>query len=94
MPIRTSLRGLLAVLAITASGAAPTRADEQPAFPHEQQARLRQVEDQVVDVQRALFAARQRQDTVAAQDLGKQLTDLQRERKQLIRATAGQLPSE
>ena len=93
MRIRAPLRALLALLALTAA-AAPMRAEEQPVFPHEQQARLRQVEGQVVDVQRALFAARQRQDTVAAADLGKQLTDLQRERKQLIRATQDQLPSE
>ncbi len=94
MGILRALRALLVATAVFAAGAAGAYAAEAPAYPHEQQARLRDVEDQVVDVQRELFTARQRQDTTAIENLGKKLNQLQRERKQLIRATQNQLPSQ
>lgn len=88
------VRAVLVAVAVGSAGVTVGSAGDPPTWPHEQQARLRQVEDQVVDAQRALFAARQRQGAAAVEDLGKKLKDLQRERIQLIRATKSQLPSE
>ncbi|MGD9764846.1 MAG: hypothetical protein AB7V27_14120 [Candidatus Binatia bacterium] len=81
-------------MVITALGAGVGRSEERSVWPHEQQARLRVVEDQVVHVQRELFGARQRQDVAAIEDLNEQLKELQQERVQLIRATRNQLPSD
>jgi hypothetical protein len=84
----------LAALAAALCAPALLAADEIPSWPHEQQARLREVEGQVLDVQRKLFAARQQRDDASVATLSEEFRKLQKERRELIRITANQLPSE
>lgn len=55
---------------------------------------LRDTEDEVLKVQRRLFAARQMQDQAATAELTKQFRELQDKRCQLIQVTRDRLPSE
>jgi hypothetical protein len=80
---------LLAIVLIPAA-----RGDELPQFPDQQQALLRETEDQVVHVQLQLFAARQQHDEAAVSTLTKQFKALQDKRRALIAATKDQLPSQ
>lgn len=84
-------RLLVAGLLALALGAA---AQELPSWPHEQQALLRQVEDQLLTVQRHLFKARQQQDADAVATYGAQYRELQDTRRKLIELTRDQLPSQ
>ena len=83
----------LVLLTLTAA-LAPARAGGPPLYPNQQQAALRDTEDEVLGVQRRLFAARQMHDEAAIEALGKQFKQLQDKRRQLIQATKDQLPSE
>jgi hypothetical protein len=74
--------------------ARPVLAADLPQYPNEQQALLRDTEHQVLDVQLQLFAARQRNDQAAVEQLGKQFKELQDKRRALIDATRDQLPSQ
>ncbi len=75
---------------------APVAAEEEelPSWPHEQQALLRQVEEELLDVRRKLFKARQMQDGAAIAAQGEAFQKLQEKRVRLLRATENQLPSE
>ena len=84
----------LAATALALAGPGRLAADEIPAWPHQQQARLRDVEEQVVGIQRKLFTARQQGDTASLAALNEEFRTLQQERRELIRATANQLPSD
>ncbi len=82
----------LALAAVLTTG--PVRGDDLPAWPNEQQALLRETEDQLIHVQHELFAARQQGDQTAVAELSKQFKELQDKRRRLITVTKDQLPSE
>jgi hypothetical protein len=86
---RVLLAGLTLALIVR-----PVLAADLPQWPNEQQALLHDTEHQVLDVQMQLFAARQRNDQAAVEQLGKQFKDLQDKRRALINATKDQLPSQ
>lgn len=67
-------------------------ADDIPYWPSEQEERLRQVEHDLLDVQRDLAAARFNNDEKQVEKLSKQYKEIQDERVKLMRAT-GQLPA-
>lgn len=92
--IRAVSLAAVALAVLVAAGGARAADDELPKWPHEQQAMLRQVEDDVVDVQRKMFKARQQGDTAALGKLDKQLRELQDKRRKLINLTKDQLPAE
>lgn len=86
---------LISVFLIAIASVTPAaQGDEMPQFPDQQQALLRETEDQVVHVQRQLFAARQQHDEAAISSLTKEFKALQDKRRALITATKDQLPSE
>jgi hypothetical protein len=79
---------------ILALAAIPVGAADLPVWPHEQQALLLTTEDELLQVQRKLFAARQRHDQTSIDELGQQFKELQEKRRQLIELTRDQLPSQ
>lgn len=89
---RLIARLALGVCLAGAAGAAA--AEELPSWPHEQQAMLRQVEDELLTVQRQMFKARQQGNAAALETSGAQFRDLQDKRRQLIELTRDQLPSQ
>lgn len=89
----TSLCGA-ALLALCGAGAAFAADEELPVWPHEQQAMLRQVEDDLLAVQRKLFKARQFQDQAAVESSSEEFRQLQDTRRKLINLTKDQLPAE
>jgi hypothetical protein len=84
----------IAALALLLVLAPAAGAGELPSWPHEQQAMLRQIEDELLVVQRQLFKARQQHDTAALESLGARYRELQETRRVLIEITRNQLPSE
>jgi hypothetical protein len=84
----------LASVAFIACAGPVARAADLPEWPHEQQAMLRDVEGRLLRVQHQMFAARQQDDRAAVVELGKQFSELQAQRRQLIELTKDQLPSE
>jgi hypothetical protein len=80
-------------LALALGVAGVTVGEELPSWPHEQQALLQQVEEQLITVQHQLFKARQQHDTAALEAYGNQFRALQDQRRQLIELTRNQLPS-
>ena len=80
-------------MAIGANGALAAE-DELPTWPHEQQAMLRQVEDDVLALQRKMFKARQQGDTATVEQLNTRFRELQEKRHKLIDVTRDQLPSQ
>lgn len=93
MTRRAQLAARLA-LAMIVGAAGAAAAEELPSWPHEQQAMLRQVEDQLLTVQRQMFKARQQGDAAALDRAGTRFRELQDTRRQLIDVTRNQLPSE
>lgn len=87
-------RVLLAVALLCATAVPPAVADDLPVWPHEQQAVLNATEEELLIVQRKLFAARQGNDQAAITALSRQFRALQDKRLALIELTSGQLPSE
>lgn len=85
---------LLAVAMLCATAVPPAVADDLPVWPHEQQAMLNAADEELLTVQRKLFAARQAKDEPAINALTKQFQALQDKRRALIELTRGQLPSE
>lgn len=83
--------GLLA-LVLAGPARLALAADDIPYWPSEQEERLRQVEHELLDVQRDLAAARLNNDEKQAEELSKQYKEIQEERVKLMRAT-GQLPA-
>jgi cob(I)alamin adenosyltransferase len=67
-------------------------ADDIPYWPSDQEERLRQVEHDLLDVQRDLAAARLNNDEKQVEKLSKQYKKIQDERVKLMR-TNGQLPA-
>ena len=84
----------LAGALLLGGGGALASEDELPAWPHEQQAMLRQVEDDVIALQRKMFKARQQGDMATVELLNKQFREIQEKRHKLIDVTKDQLPSE
>jgi hypothetical protein len=60
---------------------------EIPEWPHEREARLETVESQILDVQRALFAARMSQDDAKRAELEIKMKKLEDEQVKLLRAS-------
>jgi len=94
MRTRPTIRALAVALVLLALAVCPALGDELPQWPNEQQAMLRNVEGQVLQVQSQLFAARQTNDRTAIEELSKKFKALQDKRRVLIGLTANQLPSE
>lgn len=94
MPIASFIRRIAIVAAVGARLSLPAYADEAPVWPRDQQERLRAVEADVIDVQRKLSVARRKEDLQAVDVLAARFKTLQLERRDLIRATENQLPSE
>jgi len=67
-------------------------ADDIPYWPSEQRERLRQVEHDLLDVQRDLATARLNNDEKRVEKLSKQYKEIQDERVKLMRAT-GEFPA-
>ena len=80
-------------LAIGANGALAAE-DELPTWPHEQQAMLRQVEGDVLALQRKMFKARQQGDTATVEQLNTRFRELQEKRHNLHEVTSDHLPSQ
>lgn len=91
MLARLMLWGAL-VFVLTAPARLTRAADDIPYWPSEQQERLRQVEHNLLDVQRDLAAARFNNDEKQVEKLSKQYKEIQDERVKLMRAT-GQFPT-
>jgi hypothetical protein len=89
---RTARFALAALLWTTTTFAAA--AGELPSWPHEQQDVLRQVEEELLVVQRRMFKARQKHDVAALETDEVRFRELQEQRRQLIELTRDQLPSE
>ncbi len=85
---RLLLAGCVLLLSAVAR-AAP--AGEVPAWPTEREQRLKDLDAQLLDVQRQRFAAVFGTDKDAVKRWDKQFAELQNERRQLLRAT-GRLP--
>ena len=83
---------LLAASAIIFTGT-PSSAlgDEVPYWPSEQEARLEELDSELIDTQQKLFAARQKDDVEATADLTATFKDCQEKRMKLLRAM-GHLP--
>jgi len=83
---------LVAVVAtVLGGGPAAGFAADGPAWPSEQEARLHDVENRVLDVQRQLSVARHTQNAPEVERLSKEFKDLRSEQAKLLRAT-GKLP--
>ena len=83
------------VLVIALAAVVPAvRGDDMPQFPDQQQAVLRETEDQVVKLHKRLFAARQQQDEATVSALTKELKTVQDKRRALIAVTKDQLSSD
>ena len=92
MKLCTRVLGGMLLLALAMGGVA--RGEELPNWPHEQQAMLNQLDDELLTIQRKLFQARQQQDTAALQTYSAQYASVQSKRRKLIDLTQQQLPSE
>ena len=66
-------------------------AQDVPTWPSEQEQRLKEVDTQLLDVQRQRFAALFGKDKESTKQLEQKFSELQKERRQLLRAT-GRLP--
>lgn len=91
---RSHMRALLGALILSGSLASAVLGEDIPQWPHEQQARLREIETNLLEVQRKLANARRANDVPAIETLGAEFKSIQKERMALIRATDGQLQSE
>jgi hypothetical protein len=67
--------------------------DEVPYWPSEQEARLEELDSELIDTQQKLFAARQKKDAEATADLTATFKDCQEKRMKLLRAM-GHLPNQ
>ena len=65
--------------------------DSAPQWPSDQESRLEDLDSQVLETKRKLFAAKQASDSAAVEKLSKEYKEQQKERLELLRAT-GQLP--
>jgi cob(I)alamin adenosyltransferase len=85
---------VLSVLAVLLAGPGPAFAGSDiPYWPSEQQQRLREVEHDLLDVQRQLAAARlNNKDEKQVEKLSKRYSEIQDERVKLMRAL-GDLPA-
>ncbi len=81
--IAALLWGALSLLALPVA----TVGQEVPYWPTAQEQRLKEVDAQVLDVQRQRFRALFGQDHEAAERLDKQFKELQKERRALLRVT-------
>jgi uncharacterized membrane protein (DUF106 family) len=79
------------VAAVLGGGAAVGFAADGTAWPSDQEARLHDVENRVLDVQRQLSVARHTQNAPEVERLSKEFKELRSEQAKLLRAT-GKLP--
>jgi len=79
------------VVAGLGGGPAVGFAADGPAWPSDQEARLHDVENRVLDVQRQLSVARHTQNAPEVERLSKEFKELRSEQAKLLRAT-GKLP--
>jgi hypothetical protein len=84
----------IAALAVALLLVRAAAAEELPSWPHEQQAMLQQVEQDLLTAQRQLFKARQQQDTAAIEGASARYRELQDTRRALLELTRNQLPSQ
>ena len=95
MQTRLPLRALCGAMTFWLLVAAlPAPGEQLPEWPADQQDMLRQVEDRVIEMQRKVFAARQRGDQSALATYSQQYQELQEKRRVLIELTKNQLPSD
>ena len=85
---------LVAAITLSFAGAwSSARGDEVPYWPSEQDARLDELDSELIDTQQKLFAARQNKDTEATTALTATFKECQEKRMKLLRAM-GHLPKE
>jgi hypothetical protein len=72
---------------LSLAAASIVSADEIPEWPSEQEQKLKQVDKQVLELQRARFRAHFGDDKKAAKRLDRQFKELQKDRNELLQAT-------
>jgi hypothetical protein len=78
---------LLVALSLSLVSVPIVSADEVPEWPSEQENKLNQADNELLDVQRARFRALFAQDKEGAERLDRQFKALQKDRNQLLQAT-------